>query len=178
MNYGGIGSVIGHELTHGFDDQGRQFDKDGNLRQWWDDSVIEKFKEKSQCLIDQYSKFYEPVSGLNVNGINTQGENIADNGGVKQSYMAYRKWVEQRGSEEPTLPGLNFTNNQLFFINWAQVWCDNTRKQSFINLITTGVHSPERFRVIGSLQNFQNFADEFGCRKNSVMNPETKCSVW
>ncbi|XP_053378992.1 neprilysin-like [Mercenaria mercenaria] len=180
MNYGGIGTVIGHEITHGFDDQGRQFDKNGNLEHWWNTSIIINFKEKAQCFIDQYSQFVAPEANLTINGINTQGENIADNGGIKQSFRAYRKWVEveRQKIEEPLLPGLNFTHNQLFFISFAQVWCDNSRKESLISLINTGVHSPEQFRVIGTLQNFREFSDAFGCKKNSAMNPEDKCYVW
>ncbi|XP_045161647.2 neprilysin-like [Mercenaria mercenaria] len=180
MNYGGIGTIIAHEITHGFDDQGRQFDKNGNLEQWWNTSIITNFKEKAQCFIDQYSRFVAPEANLTVNGINTQAENIADNGGVKQSFRAYRKWVEEgrQNIEEPMLPGLNFTHNQLFFISFAQIWCDNSRKEALVNLIKTGVHSPEQFRVIGTLQNFREFSDAFGCKKNSAMNPGDKCYVW
>ncbi|XP_053378929.1 neprilysin-like isoform X2 [Mercenaria mercenaria] len=178
MNFGGIGVVIGHEITHGFDDRGRQYDKDGNLKEWWDASIITNFKEKAQCIVDQYGQFVVPEANLSVNGINTQGENIADNGGLKQSFRAYRKWVEQRGSEEPMLPGLNFTNNQLFFINFAQIWCNNMRKEGMINSINNGVHSPGQFRVIGTLQNSGDFSAAFGCKKNSFMNPQKKCYVW
>ncbi|XP_053378445.1 neprilysin-like [Mercenaria mercenaria] len=178
MNYGGIGAVIGHEITHGFDDGGRQYDKNGNLKEWWDTSIIDNFKEKAQCIVDQYSQFVVPEANLNVNGINTLGENIADNGGLKQSFRAYRKWVEQRGSEEPMLPGLNFTHNQLFYINFAQTWCNNMRKEGMINSINNGVHSPGQFRVIGTLQNSRDFPVAFGCKKNSYMNPQKKCYVW
>ncbi|XP_060581148.1 membrane metallo-endopeptidase-like 1 [Ruditapes philippinarum] len=178
MNYGGIGAVIGHEITHGFDDRGRQYDKTGNLNQWWNTSVITRFKEKAQCIIDQYNEFVVPEAGLNINGINTQGENIADNGGLKQSFRAYRKWVEKRGKEEALLPGVNFTNNQLFFINYAQVWCNNARKENIISAVNTGVHSPGQFRVVGTLQNTREFSAAFGCKKNSFMNPEKKCAVW
>ncbi|KAK7475945.1 hypothetical protein BaRGS_00032834, partial [Batillaria attramentaria] len=177
LNYGGIGMVIGHEITHGFDDRGRQFDKDGNLIQWWDDSVIKRFKERAQCIIDQYSNYTVPGVGMQVNGIQTQGENIADNGGIKEAYRAYRKWVEDRGSEEPRLPGmLNYTHDQLFFINFAQVWCGTMRPEAAINRLRTGVHSPGRFRVIGTLQNLWAFSDAFSCPLNSYMNPPDKCS--
>ena len=96
--------VIGHEITHGFDDKGRQFDKDGNLKQWWNNATIQAFRQRTQCIIDQYSSYKLDDVGLNVNGRMTQGENIADNGGLKQSYRAYRKWVEKYG-EESLLPG-------------------------------------------------------------------------
>ncbi|CAC5418805.1 MMEL1 [Mytilus coruscus] len=162
LNYGGIGVVIGHEITHGFDDRGRQYDKDGNLVQWWSDEVIKRFDTQTQCL---------------VNGINTLGENIADNGGLKQSFRAYKRWVEENG-EEKQLPGLKYNHDQLFFIGFAQVWCGSMRRESAINRILTGVHSPGRFRVIGTLQNSKDFSKAFSCKQGSYMNPDKKCYVW
>ncbi|XP_052252371.1 neprilysin-4-like isoform X2 [Dreissena polymorpha] len=178
MNYGGIGVVIGHEITHGFDDQGSRYDKDGNLRNWWDTSILENFHNKSQCIVDQYGNFQVPDVGLTVNGLNTLGENIADNGGLKQSFRAYRKWVAEVGHEEPLLPGVNFTHNQLFFLNFAQVWCDKEKPEALISLINTDPHSPAQFRVIGTLQNSKDFAETFQCRPGTFMNPAKKCSVW
>jgi membrane metallo-endopeptidase-like protein 1 len=105
FQYGGIGVVIGHEITHGFDDKGRQFDKDGNLKQWWNNATIQAFRQRTQCIIDQYSNYELDDVGLPINGRMTQGENIADNGGLKQAYRAYRKWVGRHG-EEPLLPGI------------------------------------------------------------------------
>ncbi|KAK6176886.1 hypothetical protein SNE40_015099 [Patella caerulea] len=177
LNYGGIGVVIGHEITHGFDDSGRQYDKDGNLLQWWTDDVIDRFKEKAQCIIDQYSNYTVEEADMNLNGINTQGENIADNGGLKQSYRAYQTLIETMGNEQ-RLPGLKYNNKQLFFINFAQIWCTNTRREAAIQQILTGVHSLGRFRVIGSLQNSQDFAEAFNCPASSYMNAENKCYVW
>ncbi|XP_060072891.1 neprilysin-like [Ylistrum balloti] len=179
MNYGGIGVVIGHEITHGFDDRGRQYDKDGNLEQWWSDEAITQFKVKAQCIVDQYGNFSLPeADGMNLNGINTQGENIADNGGLKQSYRAYRDWVSERGKEESLLPGVSYNHNQIFFINFAQIWCSNMRRENAINRILAGVHSPGRFRVVGTLQNSPEFAAAFNCPKGSYMNPNKKCGVW
>ncbi|OWF45829.1 Neprilysin [Mizuhopecten yessoensis] len=181
MNYGGIGVVIGHEITHGFDDRGRQYDKDGNLEQWWSDDAITRFKAKAQCIINQYGNFSLPeADGMNLNGINTQGENIADNGGLKQSYRAYRDWIKQRGREEAQLPGVSYNHNQLFFINFAQISksASHMRRENAINRILTGVHSPGRFRVIGTLQNSPEFAEAFSCPKGSYMNPNKKCGVW
>lgn len=179
LNYGGIGMVIGHEITHGFDDRGRQYDKDGNLKQWWDDQVIEKFKEQAQCMIDQYGNYTIDPVGIHLNGIQTQGENIADNGGLKEAYRAYQKWKAEHKQGEPRLPGLsNFNHDQLFFLNFAQVWCGTMRPQAILNRVRTGVHSPGRFRVIGTLQNSVDFARVFNCPLNSYMNPEKKCSLW
>ncbi|KAL3861161.1 hypothetical protein ACJMK2_007226, partial [Sinanodonta woodiana] len=145
LNYGGIGMVIGHEITHGFDDRGRQYDKDGNLKQWWDDEVIEKFKKEAQCIVEQYGNFTLEI-GVNLNGIQTQGENIADNGGLKEAFRAYEKWAASQGKEEPLLPGLLHLNHkQLFFLNFAQVWCGTMRPEAAVNRVRTGVHSPGRY---------------------------------
>ncbi|XP_059154147.1 neprilysin-1-like isoform X2 [Physella acuta] len=178
MNYGGIGMVIGHEITHGFDDRGRQYDKNGNLVDWWSSSAIDKFKGKASCIIEQYGNFTEQLTKEKLNGINTQGENIADNGGLKQSFRAYRNWVDKQGKEEQRLPGLNFTHNQLFFINFAQLWCNLMTKEDALSRIKVGVHSPGEFRVIGSVQNSKEFSEAFNCPLGSNMNPQKKCSVW
>lgn len=179
LNYGGIGMVIGHEITHGFDDRGRQFDKNGNLKQWWDTEVISRFKQQAQCIIDQYSNFtVEPVN-MNLNGLQTQGENIADNGGLKQAYRAYTNWLKTQTEEEPRLPGLtHLSDHHLFFLNFAQVWCGTMRPEASVNRIRTGLHSPGKFRVIGTLQNSEDFAKVFQCPKNSYMNPQNKCQIW
>lgn len=166
LNYGGIGVVIGHEITHGFDDKGRLFDKEGNLQKWWTEESINEFHDRSQCLIgshafliynicaclifyfvlDQYNKFIVPEVNVPVDGTNTQGENIADNGGVKQAYMAYTQWLSENPKANETLPGLNITNKQLFFLNFAQIWCGGQRPEATKNKLKTAVHSPGRFR--------------------------------
>ncbi|KAK8766348.1 hypothetical protein V5799_006876 [Amblyomma americanum] len=144
VNYGGIGVVIGHEITHGFDDKGRQFDQHGNLKQWWKSEALNLFHSKAQCMIDQYSRYVLPEVNMAVNGVNTQGENIADNGGVKQAFKAYKSSVARWGPE-PHLPGLNMTHDQLFFLTYAQIWCGTTRPEHAVNTIRTGNHSPGRF---------------------------------
>lgn len=180
LNFGGIGMVIGHEITHGFDDRGREYDKDGNLRRWWNDEAVKRFKERAQCIVNQYGNFTVPEINMKMNGVKTKGENIADNGGIKQSYRAYRNWIREtrNGKEEDVLPGLDFTNDQLFFLSYAQVWCSNMRKESAMNRIRSAAHSPGRFRVTGPLQNSEDFARAFNCPKGSYMNPEEKCTVW
>lgn len=122
MNFGAIGSVIGHEITHGYDDEGQQHDADGNLFEGWEEATQTAFLEKARCIIEQYGNYTEPNVGLELNGISTQGENIADNGGIKIAYFAYRKYVAQNGAEQK-LPGLNYTPNQLFWISAAQWEC-------------------------------------------------------
>jgi neprilysin len=127
MNFASIGLVIGHEITHGFDDQGRQYDSEGNLVDWWEEATKTAYLEKAKCIIEQYGNYTEPITKLKLNGINTQGENIADNGGVLVAYNAYLKWVEKNG-EESKLPGLNYSPKQLFWINLAQTWCSAHRE--------------------------------------------------
>nr|XP_012143002.1 PREDICTED: endothelin-converting enzyme 1-like isoform X2 [Megachile rotundata] len=178
LNYGGIGVVIGHEITHGFDDKGRLFDKDGNLHRWWKDEAIYGFHERARCLIDQYGHYTVSEVGMQIDGINTQGENIADNGGIKQAFRAYERWLRINGDANETLPGLNATGKQLFFLNFAQVWCGSMRPEATRNKLKTAVHSPGKFRVIGTLSNSEDFAEVFNCPLGAPMNPVNKCSVW
>ncbi|KAL7038352.1 hypothetical protein ACKWTF_009559 [Chironomus riparius] len=138
MNYGGIGFVIGHEITHGFDDQGSRYDEVGNLANWWDEETRGKFDQRAQCIINQYGGYTEPLTNLPLNGVNTQGENIADNGGIKESYIGYQNWVKEHG-EEKLLPGIDLTQNQLFWVSAAQVWCNVQREQAMRNRVLTGV---------------------------------------
>lgn len=175
LNFGAMGVVMGHELTHGFDDQGREFDKDGNLRPWWNEEVIKRFQERAQCMVDQYSKYV--LNSDMVRGKQTLGENIADNGGLKSSYNAYQDWVRQNGKEE-SLPALNLTHNQIFFLGFAQVWCSSSTKEADHLQIVSDPHSPAKFRVIGTLSNSIDFAREWKCSLKSPMNPEKKCEVW
>lgn len=178
LNYGGIGMVIGHEVTHGFDDNGRNFNKDGDLIDWWSQESANNFKNLSQCIVYQYGNFsWDLAGGQHLNGISTLGENIADNGGLGQAYRAYQNFVKKNGKEK-LLPGLDLNHNQLFFLNFAQVWCGIYRPEYAINSIKTDVHSPGNFRIIGTLQNSPEFSNAFQCRKNDYMNPEKKCRVW
>jgi membrane metallo-endopeptidase-like protein 1 len=177
MNFGAIGYVIGHEITHGFDDRGRQFDKDGNDRNWWKPKTDARFKERAQCIIDQYGNFSIAENNLRVNGLTTQGENIADNGGIKEAYRAYRRWTKDHG-REARLPGLEFSADQLFWISAANIWCGKFRPEVLKLRINAGVHSPAKFRVIGPLSNSPEFAQSFNCPVGSPMNPRKKCSVW
>ncbi|GLV45113.1 Neprilysin 4 [Carabus blaptoides fortunei] len=178
LNFGGIGVVIGHEITHGFDDKGRLFDKEGNLQRWWNDRDIFEFQSRAKCLIDQYNKYNITEIGVQVDGTNTQGENIADNGGIKQAYRAYQRWRKLNMQVDETMPGLNMSENKLFFLNFAQVWCGAMRPEATRNKMKTAVHSPGRYRVIGTLSNFPEFINEFNCRVGTQMNSDTKCNLW
>ncbi|XP_070827306.1 endothelin-converting enzyme-like 1 [Chaetodon trifascialis] len=175
LNYGGIGAIIGHELTHGYDDWGGQYDRHGNLKQWWTEESYRKFQRKAECIVKLYDNF--TVYNQRVNGRLTLGENIADMGGLKLSYYAYQKWVREHGPERP-LPGLRYTHEQLLFIAFAQNWCMKRRSQSIYLQLLTDKHAPEHYRVIGSVSQFDEFARVFHCPKGSPMNPVDKCSVW
>ncbi|KAM6979972.1 endothelin-converting enzyme 1 [Aplochiton taeniatus] len=175
LNYGGIGVVMGHELTHAFDDQGREYDKDGNLRSWWKNSSVEAFKKQTECMTEQYSNY--SINKEHLNGKHTLGENIADNGGLKAAYKAYVSWIKKNG-EEPTLPALGMTNQQLFFVGFAQVWCSVRTPESSHEGVITDPHSPSRFRVIGTVSNSHEFSKHFSCKADAPMNPRHKCDLW
>lgn len=150
---------------------------DGNLRQWWQNDTLQLYTERAQCIIDQYGNFTDPDANLMLNGVNTQGENIADNGGVKEAYMAYQKWVEKNGPEQ-RLPGLEYNTNQLFWISAAQTWCTVYKPEALKYTIVADSHSPGRYRVMGPFKNMVDFARDFNCPLGSTMNPEAKCEVW
>ncbi|XP_071527173.1 endothelin-converting enzyme homolog isoform X2 [Panulirus ornatus] len=175
LNYGAVGVVMGHELAHAFDDQGRKYDKDGNLHQWWQQETSDKFKNLTKCMVDQYSAY--SLRGEKLNGKLTLGENIADNGGLKASFRAYQEWVQENG-EEKALPGIHLNHQQLFFLGFAQVWCSSITKEAAHLEIMKDSHVPGKFRVFGSLTNSQDFAKVFKCIKGSKMNPKRKCTVW
>ncbi|KAH8393841.1 hypothetical protein KR215_002255 [Drosophila sulfurigaster] len=177
MNFGAIGYFIGHEIIHGFDVDGRQFDEEGNIRDWWQSDTKKAYLQKAQCITEQYGKYTEPKTGLKLNGINTQSENIADNVGIKMAYRAYKRWVEKHG-EEQRLPGLDYTSQQMFWISVGQTWCTKDRKEFLDLLITTNEHSPSEFRVLGPLSNSKEFSKDFQCPEDSLMNPVHKCEVW
>jgi len=174
MNFGGIGMVVGHELTHGFDDQGRKFDPTGQLAEWWEPSVSARFEERAECVDNLYTG-YEVQPDVHLNGKLTLGENIADLGGVKQAFAAYQTWLKGHPGNEG-FGGL--TNDQLFFVGFAQTWCQLATPEVERMLTTVDSHSPARFRVVGPLSNFPQFAATFQCAENTPMNPAKRCEVW
>ncbi|XP_007555766.1 phosphate-regulating neutral endopeptidase PHEX isoform X2 [Poecilia formosa] len=181
LSYGAIGVIVGHELTHGFDNNGRKYDKNGNLDQWWSETSVAAFTEKTQCMIDQYNDYYWEEAGLNVRGKRTLAENIADNGGIREAFRAYRRWVDKNrgGAEEPLLPGLELNNNQLFFLSYAHVRCNSYRPEAAREQIQSGAHSPPKYRVIGAMSNYEEFQKAFSCPQSSVMNRGAQsCRVW
>jgi predicted metalloendopeptidase len=183
FNYGHIGAVMGHELTHGFDDQGRQYDGKGNFELWWTNKTLADFVKRAKCMINQYSNVTDSTTGQHLNGENTQGENIADNGGVKLAYEAYRLGRKNASiiadPRNVLLPGFsNFTSDQLYFISYGQTWCTIIREESLKNQIISDEHAPGTYRVNVPLQNNQNFASSFNCPVGSPMNPKEKCHIW
>ncbi|XP_055922189.1 neprilysin-3 isoform X2 [Eupeodes corollae] len=176
FNYGAMGVVMGHELTHAFDDQGREYDKYGNLNKWWEPKSIERFVEQTDCIIKQYGDF--EVIGMNLNGKQTVGENIADNGGLKAAFNAYISSKNEKEADYLSLPGLNLTHRQLFFVSFAQVWCSAITDEAATLQIEKDPHAPPEYRVIGPLSNLKEFSKEFKCPLGSRMNPRKKCEVW
>uniref|UniRef100_A0A1Y1N0P2 Peptidase M13 N-terminal domain-containing protein n=1 Tax=Photinus pyralis TaxID=7054 RepID=A0A1Y1N0P2_PHOPY len=177
LNFGSIGFAIGHEITHGFDDMGRQYDENGALSDWWEEHTANQFLKHAQCIIDQFNNYTSPITNQQINGINTQGENIADNGGIRKAYLAYQNWVKDKGVE-PKLPGLQYTPEQLFWISMANTWCVKEREEYLIQEILTDSHPPSDIRVLGLVSNSEYFSKDFHCKSNSKMNPAHKCQVW
>ncbi|MGH9641090.1 MAG: M13 family metallopeptidase, partial [Terriglobales bacterium] len=176
-NYGAIGVVIGHELTHGFDDQGRKFDADGNLHDWWTPEDGKAFEERASCTANEYSNFVsvkDDKGEVKLNGRLTLGENTADNGGLKLAYMALTNTI----GNTPIKQIDGFTPQQRFFLSFAQIWCQNVTDQQARKLALTDPHSPGRWRVNGSVQNSAGFQQAFGCKASQPMVSENACRVW
>jgi predicted metalloendopeptidase len=167
---GAIGSVIGHEITHGFDDQGRKYNSAGLYQNWWSNASATAFEAKAACFVNYFN-------ALGENGKNTLGENLADSGGTHNSFETYKNQrttytIEATGVQVP------LTDDQLFFVAFAQLWCEKMTDQAAEHQLMTDPHSLAWLRVRGTLSNHPHFAESFGCPKGAVMNPETKCSVW
>lgn len=175
VNYGGIGMVIGHELTHGFDDQGRLFDGDGNLRSWWTQEDEERFKEKAKAFVELYNK-YQPLPNVNINGALTLGENIADLGGMIIAWEAFK--IAKSKKPQAAISGLS--PEQRFFLNFGQIWRGHDTPKSLEQKLYTDVHSPAKFRVAGVLSNFEPFYDVFNVKKGDGLFLEEgkRCSMW
>lgn len=173
LNYGGAGAVIGHELTHGFDDHGRQFDASGNLSDWWTPADAKAFEERTACLVDEYSSF-SPIEGVTLNGKLTLGENTADNGGLRLALMAYLGSAAAKQAQ--TLDG--FTPEQRVFLGWGQIWCESRRPEYERLQAQTNPHSPGRFRVNGVLSNMPEFQKAFSCKADAPMVRQNACRVW
>jgi len=177
VNYGGMGAVIGHEMTHGFDDQGRQFDAEGNLRDWWTPDDAEHFKDRAARVAAQFSGYTVVDSATRVNGRLTLGENIADLGGLKVAYAAFERSLA--GKPRPAnIDGL--TPEQRFFLAWAQIWRNKATDPYLRNQVVTDPHAPARWRVMGPLSNLKEFAEAFGCKAGDPMvrADSVKATIW
>jgi predicted metalloendopeptidase len=173
VNLGAVGAVVGHELTHGFDDEGRQFDEKGNLRDWWTEADAKAFEDRVACVVNQYGG-YSPVADVKLNGKLTLGENTADNGGVRLAWMA----LQESLAKKPLGTSDGFTPEQRFFIGWAQIWCQNRTDEIARMLATTDPHSPGQYRVNGVAANFPEFQKAFNCPTGSPMVSASACRVW
>jgi predicted metalloendopeptidase len=183
MNFGGIGMIAAHELSHAFDDSGRQYNGDGMLTEWWDNTTSRNFEKRKDCFIEQYNQFtfnLTTASGWSeaqVSGSLTIGENIADNGGIRMAHKAYMNWLQTNQDLQLSLsPAL--THEQLFFVAFAQGWCRLYRDATLRNALKHDVHAPSKARVNGPLQNYAAFSTAFNCPVGSYMNPPDKCLLW
>ena len=175
VNYGAMGAVIGHEITHGFDDQGRKYDAEGNLKDWWTKEDNDRFKARAQKIIDQFNS-YMPIDSMHINGALTTGENIADLGGLTVSFTAFEKTKEYK--ENKTID--SFTPEQRFFLSWAQVWRNNERDKALMLGLKTDPHSPGKYRVIGPLSNMPEFWKAFNVKEGDPMRnpPDKVVNIW
>ncbi len=177
VNFGGIGVVIGHEMTHGFDDQGSQYDPQGNVRMWWTAEDKKKFDERTGCEVKEYGNF-EVAPGQKLNGQLTLGENTADNGGLHIAYQALMETLAKEGAGAETAKIDGYTPSQRFFIGFGQVWCENQREQVARIRAKVDPHSSGQWRTNGSVQNFDQFGKAFGCKAGQAMTPANACRVW
>ncbi|XP_054717088.1 endothelin-converting enzyme homolog [Uloborus diversus] len=182
LNYGMLGNEIAHEMAHGFENIGLQYDKDGQETSWWSEEMKNKFWMKAKCFVEQYNRYViDAAAEKNVDGQRTLHENIADSAGLKTAFMSYQRYVKENG-KEPKLPGMEFTNQQLFFISFAQMKCEVRSKEGFEEYIgdssSTLLQTPFRYRVNGALANSEFFAAVFKCPSGSPMSHSKRCSVW
>ncbi|WP_419805609.1 M13 family metallopeptidase [Terriglobus sp.] len=175
VNFGSIGVVIGHEMTHGFDDEGAKYDETGNVRDWWTKEDKAAFDQRTQCEVNEYGNF-EPAPGAKLNGKLTLGENTADNGGLRISYAALHSEIDGTPAATKKIDG--FTPDQRFFLGYAQVWCENRREAFSRMMVKVDPHSPGKFRTDGAVQNFDAFGKAFQCKQGSPMYPTNSCRVW
>ncbi|XP_071749216.1 neprilysin-2 [Lepeophtheirus salmonis] len=178
LNLGTMGWIIGHEITHGFDSNGRQYTKDGLLENWWDNQTVTNFLNRSQCFVEQYGNYSIKNVNQTNNGKRTLHENIADNGGIRAAYQAFIEWKNNNTKSIELLPGLNFTSNQLFWLSGANMWCSKNLKKVEESLVLTDEHSLATARVDLSFSNHEEFALDFSCPNDSPMNPPERCRIW
>jgi len=177
VNFGAIGLVIGHELTHGFDDQGRKFDPQGNLHDWWTEKDGQEFEKRASCVANEYGSFV-PVDDLKLNGKLTLGENTADNGGARIAFMALQNFIAKNKSNPAAKTVDGYTPAQRFFLGFGDEWCEKRRPEYSRMMITIDPHSPAKFRVNGTVQNMPEFEKAWSCKAGDAMVSANACRVW
>jgi endothelin-converting enzyme/putative endopeptidase len=177
VNYAAIGAVIGHEIIHGFDDQGRKFDKDGNLRDWWTEADAKAYDQRGDCIAEEYTQMV-PEAGVKQNGRLTQGEDTADNGGIHLALSATETVLKRKGETLDTKGEDGLTNLQRFFLSYATIWCGEIRPEAMRTIVLTNPHSIDRYRVNNVVANMPEFAQAFSCKAGQPMVHEKKCRVW
>ncbi len=177
VNYAAIGAVIGHETIHGFDDQGRKFDANGNLHDWWTPEDTKNYDQRGDCIANEYTQFV-PQAGVKQNGRLTQGEDTADNGGIHLALSAIQQDLARRGKTLDDKDAGGLTNMQRFFLAYANVWCGEFRPEAMRTLILTNPHSIDEFRVNNVVGNMPEFSNAFGCKAGQPMVHANACRVW
>ncbi|KAI6216517.1 Neprilysin-1 [Aphelenchoides fujianensis] len=178
--YAAIGQVLGHEMGHSFDGQGRQFDTVGNLFNWWDNRTLSIFNKRTKCITEQYSSYaIKEDPSVHVNGALTRDENVADNVGLRQAYHAYHQYLDKHGKHEAAWPGFkNYTDDQMFFLSFANLLCTSMTKDQAVQAAIADSHAPSNWRVNGGVANMPQFARAFNCSAKAPLNPPTKCKIW
>lgn len=179
LNYGAIGSVLGHEMTHGLDSYGRRFDLNGNLNAWWTNESTVEFEKRAECYVQSYNDYYIPSINGTVNGNITLSENLADDGGLRNAFLAYKMYFNNHGMKKLKLPGLEtYSHQQLFFLAHANMWCSEYTDDSLSETLDYDEHSPQFVRVNRVMQNMPEFAEVWNCPVGTKMNPNKKCKLW
>jgi putative endopeptidase len=177
VNYGAIGMVIGHELTHGFDDEGRKFDAQGNLRDWWTPEDAKTYEQRGECIASEYTEEI-PEAGVKQNGHLTQGEDTADNGGLRLAFMAVNNNLQAEGKSLDAKEADGWTPRQKFFVSYAYSSCEQVRPEFMRTLVLTNPHSIPKYRVNNVVSNMPEFQEAFTCKKGSPMVRANQCRVW
>ncbi|CAF1071368.1 unnamed protein product [Adineta steineri] len=179
LNYGGIGFVMGHEIAHGFGDEGKQYDLNGNKVLWWSKATENAFDTRKKCIIEQYDNYTLTQVNRSVNGEQTQNENIVDDAGLKQAFFTYQQWAKTHKNVDKKLPGLTkYSIEQMFFLNFGHTWCTKMTDESVHSYINRDVRSPAQFRIRGPTSNFVEFDRVFGCKAGQGNSRVNKCNVW
>ncbi|HSY64394.1 MAG TPA: M13 family metallopeptidase, partial [Terriglobales bacterium] len=177
VNYGAIGMVMGHEITHGFDDEGRKFDAQGNLRDWWTPADAKAYEQRGECIADEYSQEI-PEAGVKQNGHLTQGEDTADNGGLRLALMALSNKFQAENKSVDTKEADGWTPRQKFFLSYANSWCQQLRPEMMRTIVLTNPHSISKYRVNNVVSNMPEFQEAFSCKKGAPMVRANQCRVW